>query len=193
MSGYGPRSMARQTRLTVRLLGGAVAALALVAACTSPDPAGSDPAGANGNRAGEPVVDTGVRVATVPGLGKILVSSKGKPLYANDVDTARRLHCAGECATKWIPLEISGNAVAAKVPGVNGTFSIVERPNGTKQLALTGHPLYTFSEDKSAKEVSGNWATDTFHDKKFTWHVITATGALPTSTTMPSETSDPDD
>jgi predicted lipoprotein with Yx(FWY)xxD motif len=130
-----------------------------------------------------------IRVRDVKGLGKILVNAHGRPLYVNNVDTAGRIRCAGACSISWRPFEISAESVPSKLPGINGTFSVVERPDGTRQLALTGHPLYAYVEDKEPGTAAGNWVTVAFSGSNFTWRVVTATGVLPPRTTVsPSPT-----
>jgi predicted lipoprotein with Yx(FWY)xxD motif len=107
-------------------------------------------------------------------------------LYVNNVDRLTRIQCASACLAVWKPVEVAGDAVPAKLPGINGTFTVVKRPGGVKQLALTGHPLYTFTKDTKPKSASGNMSTDAFGGRHFSWHVATATGAMPTHSPSPS-------
>lgn len=179
------QSPGRVVRVGAVLLG----ALALAAAaCTGPDP--SD--GSKDKDGGRISVETPViRVREVEGLGKILVNAHGLPLYVNNVDTAGRIRCAGACSISWRPFEIGAESVPPKLPGINGTFTVVERPDGTRQLALTGRPLYAYAEDKEPGTATGNWVTAAFSGSKFTWRVVTATGVLPPRPTgSPSSTTD---
>ncbi|REF37483.1 secreted repeat protein with Y-X4-D motif [Thermasporomyces composti] len=169
------QSPGRCVRVGAALLG----ALALAAAaCTgSGSSGGSNGEDGEGTRASVETPD--IRVRDVRGLGKILVNAHGRPLYVNNVDTAGRIRCAGACSVTWRPFEISAESVPSKLPGINGTFSVVERPDGTRQLALTGRPLYAYVEDKEPGRAAGNWVTVSFSGSSFTWRVVTATGALP--------------
>ncbi len=195
MGGVCPTRSRARSRSTSRVRLGAVGLLALVlasplAACTSPDPADKDPA-TKAAEASRHAPNPGVRVVEVEGLGNVLANAAGKPLYSNDADTTRRIHCVGTCATTWVPVEVKADIVPAKIEGVNGTFSIVDRAGGTKQLALTGHPLYVYSRDKAGEPVRGNWTSETVGGKKVTWHVVTATGTMPTVRATPTTTDDP--
>jgi predicted lipoprotein with Yx(FWY)xxD motif len=170
----------------LRAVGLAVASAALaVTGCSGPDPSTGDSAAS-----GPPKVATGIRVIEVATVGRILVDESGKAVYVNNADTLRAIRCTGACAETWQPVEVTGEAVPAKVGGVNGTFSIIDRPGGDKQLALTGHPLYTYTKDTKKGSISGNWATETLAGRKATWHVVTATGVLPARSASPSPTAD---
>src|SRR5690349_10840959 len=63
--------------------------------------------------------------------------------------------------------EARGEAVAAKV-------GATKRKDGTRQLTYAGHPLYTFSGDRSA-EVNGNGVT-AFGGR---WYAIRPNGQRP--------------
>jgi predicted lipoprotein with Yx(FWY)xxD motif len=175
----------RRRDRTIGLAVAAAAALA-VAGCAGAEPESGDPA-----VSGPPKVATGIRVVDVQPVGKVLVDSRGMAVYVNNADTLRALRCTGTCEQTWRPVEVSGDAVPAKIGGVNGTFSVVERPDGTNQLALTGHPLYTYAKDTKKGSIGGNWTTETLRGTKVTWHVVTATGALPTHSASPTATTEP--
>jgi predicted lipoprotein with Yx(FWY)xxD motif len=163
----------------------ATAALA-VAGCAGPAPSSGDPA-----VSGPPKVATGIRVVDVKPVGKVLVDRAGMAVYVNNADTLRAIRCTGECAQTWRPVEVKGDAVPAKIGGVNGTFTVVERPDGMHQLALTGRPLYTYAKDTKKGSIGGNWTTETRGGTKVTWHAVTATGALPTHSASPTATTEP--
>ncbi|WP_020576850.1 hypothetical protein [Actinopolymorpha alba] len=123
-----------------------------------------------------------VKTEEVDGIGKVLVNGSGMALYVNNVDKHTSIKCVTACAAVWRPYTVSVSTVTSKMPGINGTFSIVTRPEKTKQLALNNRPLYTFIQDRRPGMVRGNAFTDTFSGKKFTWHVATATGVMATAT-----------
>jgi predicted lipoprotein with Yx(FWY)xxD motif len=119
-------------------------------------------------------------------MGRILVDSHGMALYANNVETTTStLKCIGECATEWPPLMVTG-AVPKELAGIKGTFTLVPRPGSGKQLALNGHPLYTFDEDKSPGMVHGNGFVDNGRGTTLTWHVVTPSGVVIKPTVKPS-------
>jgi hypothetical protein len=53
-------------------------------------------------------------------------------------------------------------------------------------VTLDGRPLYTFTEDPGAGEVTGNDVTDSFDGMKFTWHALTPGGAEVSARSAPS-------
>lgn len=97
-----------------------------------------------------------VSVADNAKIGKkILVDSNGMTLYVWDNDTtAGKAMCTGQCAANWPPLDVSGPATYGTA--LNGAmFSTVTGPNGEKQLAVNGKPLYLWVNDKKAGDATG--------------------------------------
>jgi predicted lipoprotein with Yx(FWY)xxD motif len=82
--------------------------------------------------------------------GKALVDAKGMTLYVFDKDAAGKSNCNGPCATNWPPLVATADAKAS------GDWSIVTRDDGGKQWAYKGKPLYTWSKDAKAGDVTGD-------------------------------------
>ena len=99
-------------------------------------------------------------------------------LYTPAGESASNIRCTGACTSIWMPVSPS----AAKVSGA----SAITRPDGKKQLAVGGKPLYTFAQD-SPGEVSGNGVSDAFGGKSFTWHAVNAGGS--TAAASPSKSS----
>jgi len=89
------------------------------------------------------------------------VNTAGMTLYTFDRDVAAsgKSVCNGPCAALWPP------AVAAADAKAEGDFTLVVRDDGARQWAFKGKPVYTYSGDKKAGEMSG----DNFKDS---WHVI---------------------
>jgi predicted lipoprotein with Yx(FWY)xxD motif len=116
----------------------ALAVLGLLAACSS----NADPA----------------KVAKTA-KGDTLVDSKGMTLYTFDKDSDGKSACNGPCATSWLPLSASAEAKPT------GSYTVVGRDDGGKQWAYKGKPLYTYTKDKSAGDITG----DGFLDGA--WHV----------------------
>ena len=89
-------------------------------------------------------------------IGKaILVNSNGMTLYVWDNDkTAGKASCTGGCATAWPPLDVTGTPTYGS--GLSAAmFSTVTGPNGEKQLAVNGKPLYMWAGDKAAGDATG--------------------------------------
>jgi predicted lipoprotein with Yx(FWY)xxD motif len=101
------------------------------------------------------------------GASAILKSSSGLALYTPDGESAKNLRCTAGCTSIWKPVRPGD----AKVAG----GAVITRPDGSKQLAAAGKPLYTFAEDTPGA-VTGDGASDAFGGKSFTWHVVQAGG-----------------
>jgi predicted lipoprotein with Yx(FWY)xxD motif len=93
--------------------------------------------------------------------GGMLVNTSGMTLYTfdNDVPGSGKSKCNGACAALWPP------ALAAADAKAEGDFTIVTREDGAKQWAYRGKPIYLYSADKKAGDVTG----DNFKD---VWHVV---------------------
>ena len=127
-----------------------------------------------------------VREQQNAGLGKsVLVDRQGMTLYALSAETHGRFVCttadlpgtSTPCMQIWRPLTVEpGQALGSGIGGL----ATVHRP-GTSALQVTyrGMPLYTFAEDHSAGQASGNGLRDLG-----IWHAVT----VGSSTTAPAST-----
>jgi predicted lipoprotein with Yx(FWY)xxD motif len=128
---------------------------------------GAGKTASSGSGGGSATVD----VADNSQLGKILVDSKGLTLYTFAKDTGTTSMCSGACAKGWPPLIASGKATAGR--GVSsGVLGTTKRSDGSMQVTVAGHPVYTFVEDTSAGQVTGNGST-AFGGA---WNVVTPSG-----------------
>jgi predicted lipoprotein with Yx(FWY)xxD motif len=141
------------------LISGVAIIAAVVAGCGSTSGHGK-------SAAGQGITDT-VSLASVSGVGKVLVDSKGFALYSPAQEKSGAIHCTGSCASIWVPLTVKGSPQAAA--GLN--LGTVMRPDGKTQVTFNGKPLYRFAADNSPKSVSGNGVSDHFGGKSFNWHV----------------------
>jgi predicted lipoprotein with Yx(FWY)xxD motif len=91
--------------------------------------------------------------------GGMLVNASGMTLYTFDNDTAGKSACNGPCATLWPPAMVAADTKS------EGDMTVVTRDDGSKQLAYKGKPVYTYSADKKAGDMTG----DNF---KNVWHVV---------------------
>ena len=88
-------------------------------------------------------------------------------------------NCAGACAMTWPPLLLEAGAAAPVTGnGVQGPLSVIARPDGGRQVADNGHPLYRFSGDSKPGDTNG----DGFGN---VWHVVTI-GTTSTPAAAPS-------
>ena len=151
--------------------------LAVVAVAGCGGSSSSSSTSATSASAGTPVSSGGGGTATVdvannPQLGKILVDSKGLTLYTFAKDTGGKSMCYGACAKGWPPLMASGQPTGGS--GVNsGILGTVKRTDGSTQVTYGGHPLYSFVEDKSPGQTTGNGSTAF----GAVWKVVPSSGA----------------
>ena len=151
----------RSTKLVLPLLG-----IVIVAALI-----GALAARSGGNSSRKAVVKT-MKV----GGKTILVNRRGMTLYHLSVERRGHFICTtGACLAEWHPLVVARGVTPTGVK----SLSLVKRPDGRRQVAYKGGPLYTFDEDKKPGDTNGNGFKDVG-----TWHVIAVAGksqSTPTS------------
>jgi predicted lipoprotein with Yx(FWY)xxD motif len=94
----------------------------------------------------------------------VLTTKAGLTLYSLSVEKHGRFICTGSCVSTWIPLLVRPG-VKPVGPVALGT---VKRPNGKRQVAFAGKPLYTFDGDSRRGEANGEGFKDVG-----TWHAAT--------------------
>jgi len=92
--------------------------------------------------------------------GYFLTDAAGMTLYYFANDTAGKSACNGPCAEAWPPL--AADSASATPLDVPGSFSVITRDDGTKQVAYNGRPLYTFKADQKPGDTHGQGARDTW-------------------------------
>jgi predicted lipoprotein with Yx(FWY)xxD motif len=116
-----------------------------------------------------------LRVRTTS-LGKVLVDSAGRTLYAFGHDRKNVSRCSGACATNWPPATApSKPAVGAGVS--KGKLKFITRSDGSRQLSYNGHPLYRFIGDHKKGDVNGQ-GINAFGG---IWHVVAPSGKVITA------------
>jgi predicted lipoprotein with Yx(FWY)xxD motif len=117
---------------------------------------------------------TFVSVAAVPGLGRVIVDSKGLTLYSFAADGDGASTCYGRCATTWPPLLSAGEPFASNgaQPALVGT---AKRKDGATQVTYAGRPLYTYAADQAPGDASG----DGLHSFGDAWRAMTPSGTAP--------------
>jgi predicted lipoprotein with Yx(FWY)xxD motif len=103
--------------------------------------------------AGEPAPGMSVNSAA----GAVLADQKGMTLYTYDEDDTNTSNCTGMCAVAWPPVFAPDGATAS------GHLTVITRPNGTKQWAQDGKPLYTYYRDRKAGDITGDNVEGTWH------------------------------
>lgn len=150
--------------MTVTKLRGAIAIVAvllaagLLAACGNNDSSSTTAAASSTTPASSGGSGNTVSVAD-SGLGKILVDSNGMTIYVFGKDTSGTSACSGDCASEWPAVASSGKVAAGS--GIDASkLTTFNRDDGTTQVALNGHPLYTFTGDSSPGDTNGNGLDD---------------------------------
>lgn len=115
-----------------------------------------------------------VSVASVSGLGQVLVDSKGHTVYDFHKDRGTTSSCYGPCEAAWPPLLTAGEPHASNGAQA-GLLGTTKRKDGSEQITYSGHPLYTFSGDKGPGEANGN-DVEAFGAE---WYALTPSGAEP--------------
>ena len=105
--------------------------------------------------------DTTVNVAETPELGQFLTDAEGRTLYLWTVDVQAGVSfCYDACVDFW-PLFTADEPLTLP-DGVEGTLTLIERKDGTTQVAYNDIPLYYFAADKAPGDTIGQWAGDTW-------------------------------
>jgi len=166
---------ASRRRTARRAAGSAAAGLALalvLVGCGSDG--GSD--GASGSAATTPAASDGASASSAvdlkvadSALGEIRVDGEGNTLYAFTPDTATASNCNDGCDTTWPPLTTTGTP---KADGVKEEYlGTIEREDGSTQIAVEGHPLYTYAADATPGDTSGQGVGGS-------WYVVDSEGEL---------------
>jgi predicted lipoprotein with Yx(FWY)xxD motif len=155
---------------------GLVAAVALAAGCGSSSAAGTNGGGGSAN--------TTVHSANSSKLGtSVLVDHQGMALYTLSAEQGGRFICttsskipggSASCLSLWHPLTVAKGST----PNGAAQLGTITRPDtGATQVTWHGHPLYTFTGDKSPGDTSGNGFKDVG-----VWKAATLGAPSPSST-----------
>ena len=96
-------------------------------------------------------VPAAIKVGTSD-YGPILFDGRGRALYAFTSDPSGESVCTGDCAAAWPPYLASGRLRAGK--GAKQTLlGTARRPDGSRQVAYGGRPLYYYVGDREPGQV----------------------------------------
>jgi predicted lipoprotein with Yx(FWY)xxD motif len=144
----------------------ATGALALAAACSS-----SGGSSGSSSAPAPPASHNAVNAQSTS-LGTILVNGQGRTVYVFANDKTNASTCAGACAADWPPVA-APSPLPASLPGVSGALGTTARSDGSHQLTVAGHPVYTFSGDSAPGQTKGQGITL----NGGLWTVVTPSGA----------------
>jgi predicted lipoprotein with Yx(FWY)xxD motif len=167
------------------ILAPTVAASLLLAAC-----GGSSTNSPTAPAASAPAASSSALVKTGPDPalgGTVLVDSQGMTLYHLTGETGGKFICTGGCLKVWHPLVAPASGSPS---GTVGSLGTVTRSDGTVQVTFKGKPLYTFVNDTTPGQATGQGVKDVG-----TWTAVPATAksgaAAPTppASTKPASSS----
>jgi len=93
-----------------------------------------------------------VQTKTSSSLGQYLTDPNGRALYTSSQDTSGVSNCTGSCLSTWPPYFDVGSTT-----GLPTNVSTIKRTDdGRYQYTYKGLPLYYFSSDTKAGQVTGN-------------------------------------
>jgi len=101
---------------------------------------------------------TTVMIVQKSKLGYVLALANGQVVYTYAHDTKGGTPtCTGSCSDVWVA--VTGVPKSALGETFPGTFGLVARSDGTKQMTYNGYPLYTFKGafPLTTHAVSGVW------------------------------------
>jgi len=115
-----------------------------------------------------------VKAVSSAKFGKMLVGANGKTLYRYTVDSKGVNRCTSDpaCGKYWPPLLVKSTAKPTAGTGVNASLlGTIKAKSGMRQVTYAGFPLYFFSGDAKAGQMSG----EGFQSQ---WYVVNTKGAL---------------
>jgi len=87
-------------------------------------------------------------------LGTILAAGpKHLTVYLFEADKGSSSACTGACEKVWPP--VTGSSATASASAKQAHLATITRPDGSKQVAYKGHPLYYYEKDKDAEDAYG--------------------------------------
>ena len=99
----------------------------------------------------------------------ILVNRRGMTLYHLSVERKGHFICTDPtCLSVWKPFVVARGVT----PTGSKSLSIVKRPDGRRQVAYKGGPLYTFVQDRKPGDMKGNGFKDVG-----VWRIVTVAGS----------------
>jgi predicted lipoprotein with Yx(FWY)xxD motif len=99
---------------------------------------------------------------------KVLTTTSGRTLYSLSVEHRGHFICVGGCLATWRPLLVAKGVK----PSGPVRLGVLKRPDGKRQVAYRGKPLYRFAGDTAKGQAHGEGIMDVG-----TWHAA-VTGPL---------------
>ncbi len=107
--------------------------------------------------------DTTVSTTDDADLGTILTDAEGMTLYLFTNDEEGVSNCYDQCAENWPPFTAEEPLTLPE--DVSGELTLIERTDGTQQVAHNGTPLYYWINDEAPGDTTG-------HEVGDVWYVV---------------------
>lgn len=158
------------------------AATAGLLAATGCSSSGGSCSGGGSSAAASKGSTTTITVRTVSGHTHVLTTASGRALYVSEQEHGKVLCTSSACTAIWFPLTVPAGTTPTGPSQIAGNLSTMTGAGGKTQVAFDSRPLYTFSFDHCAGQLSGDGKRDSFGGTNFTWHVATTrTASAPRS------------
>ncbi|MEZ5716196.1 MAG: hypothetical protein R3D85_14190 [Paracoccaceae bacterium] len=86
-----------------------------------------------------------------------LMTAEKMTLYTFDKDAKDMSNCYGDCAVNWPPLLADAGAELPR------GYGLIDRTDGTKQVAYKGQPLYRWFKDAKPGDMTGDGVKGVWH------------------------------
>jgi len=153
-----------------------LATVALAAGCGS---SSSSETGKSSGTSTDASVAVTVPLATasVSSLHKtVITDAAGRTLYVLVPETSTHLLCTSSaCLGAWPPV-VAGSAsqVARAFPGIGAHLGTIKRADGTLQVTIDGHPVYSYAGDSGSGQAVG----EGLQSYGGTWLVLSPSGTV---------------
>ncbi|WP_299290628.1 hypothetical protein [uncultured Mucilaginibacter sp.] len=101
-----------------------------------------------------PLVVTGVQLTANDKFGNVLTDNNGKTLYFFAMDVSGTSACNDGCALTWLPFYKDAPTIGTGLTATD--FATITRADGSKQNTYKGWPIYYYTGDAKAGDVTGD-------------------------------------
>jgi predicted lipoprotein with Yx(FWY)xxD motif len=113
-----------------------------------------------------------IQVRTDSHFGSVITDSSGKSLYFFAADVSGGSKCSGTCLVNWPAFYVAAPTLDTAL--VASDFSTITRPDGSKQTAYKGWPLYYYIGDAVSGDIKGDGIARIFFVAKPDYSIMMA-------------------
>lgn len=162
---------------------GSVLAAGLTA-CGGSSPSGTTSSGGAGSSGSSAPAATGAVLAPAhTSLGTVLVDHAGRTVYLLTADSPGHSSCNAQCVAYWPAVKPA--SPVKPLAGISAKIGTAKLPSGGSTVTVGGWPVYTFVQDGSPGDVTGEGV------KSFggVWYAVSPSGQPVKSASSPSTSS----